>query len=332
MLLPIVSKLDQRDAIDLARRRWIPRHGMKNWTRRWKQVRRPRRHNDNIFVVLTNCEGNSLVESSMLADAVANKRRTSRVAKVLPVRVTGVDALQEPFVESTFTVTVSCNGCKYQSKHYVPRGSIVTIEIPRSLPNSPPRVFDAEVIWVQRPRNTRDILHIGLDFAMPGNVWDIPSPPADWFPLPGEPAYEAPKAVPEMATFTVTPQADPVTTTSWDEQEILAMADSSGKSAEPDFWQEQMTEEIPGVATDERIEPGVLDIDGRLRSMIEETIERSITRVAASITEDVRKTLESVVAQLDVKIQQAVDQTISTPPTGKQKSRKKKSVPVQPPV
>jgi hypothetical protein len=260
----------------------------------------------------------------MPADVAANKRRTTRVARALPIKVTGVDALQEPFVEATFTVTVSCHGCKYQSKHYVPRGSIVTIEIPRSLPNSPPRVFDAKVIWVQRPRNARDILHIGLDFDAPGNVWDIPSPATDWFPLSGEPAYEVPKAVPALETFTVTPQADMVTTTSWDEHEILAMEDSSGQPAEPDFWQEQMTAEIPGVATDEQIKLGVPDIDDRLRTLIDETIERSVTRVAASITEDARKTLEIVVGQLDVKIQQAVDQAISTLPTGKRKRRQKK--------
>ena len=174
-------------------------------------------------------------------------------------------------------------------------------------------------------RNARDILHIGLDFAVPGNVWDIPSPPADWFPLPGEPAYEAPKAVPPLETFAVTPQADMVTTASWDEHEILAMADSSGKSVEPDFWLELMAVEIPSVATDERIDPEVSDIDGRLRTMIEETIERSVTRVTASITEDVRKTLEATVGQLDVKIQKAVEQAISAPPAGTQrKSRKKK--------
>jgi hypothetical protein len=42
------------------------------------------------------------------------------------------------------------------------------------------------VVWVQRPRTYRDIFHIALEFEVPGNVWDIKSPPKDWFPHPEE--------------------------------------------------------------------------------------------------------------------------------------------------
>ena len=108
----------------------------------------------------------------------------------MPIKVHGVDALSEPFTERTTTVMVSCHGCKYQSKHYVPKGSIVTLEIPRRNPNAPVRIITGNVIWVQRPSQAQDLLHIGLEFVVAGNVWDTPSAPEDWFPLPGEPAFE----------------------------------------------------------------------------------------------------------------------------------------------
>ena len=132
-----------------------------------------------------------------------DKRRSTRVVQAMPIKVHGVDALSEPFTERTTTVMVSCHGCKYQSKHYVPKGSIVTVEIPRRNPSAPARIIAGNVIWVQRPSHARDLLHIGLEFEVPGNVWDYPAAPDDWFPLPGEQAFRAddmeePQAIPTV--------------------------------------------------------------------------------------------------------------------------------------
>jgi len=102
--------------------------------------------------------------------------------QAVPITVSGVDALGQPFKERTTTVMVNCHGCKYQSKHYVPKNSIVTLEIPRMDPSVPPRAVAGHVVWVQRPRTVRELFQIGLEFEAAGNVWGIAFPPEDWVP------------------------------------------------------------------------------------------------------------------------------------------------------
>jgi len=98
--------------------------------------------------------------------------------QAVPITVTGTDALGQPFKERTTTVMVNCHGCKYQSKHYVPKNSIVTLDIPR--PEGGPFHTQGRVVWVQRPRTVRELFQIGLEFEVPGNFWGIAFPPEDW--------------------------------------------------------------------------------------------------------------------------------------------------------
>jgi hypothetical protein len=116
------------------------------------------------------------------SDPGTQKRRSTRIVQAVPITVSGVDALGQPFKERTTTVMVNCHGCKYQSKHYVPKNSIVTLEIPRMEPGVPPRIVPGHVVWVQRPRTVRELFQIGLEFEAAGNVWGIAFPPEDWVP------------------------------------------------------------------------------------------------------------------------------------------------------
>jgi len=118
--------------------------------------------------------------------AGSEKRRSSRVPLTVPITVSGVDALGEPFRELTTTLSVSCNGCKYKSKNYVQRDSLVTIEVTHTNPRLSPRVVKGRARWVQRPRNLREQYEIGLEFVVSGNVWGLKSPPPDWFPHPDD--------------------------------------------------------------------------------------------------------------------------------------------------
>jgi hypothetical protein len=114
----------------------------------------------------------------------AENRRSTRIVHAVPITIRGMDALGQAFEEFTSTVTVNCNGCKYESKHYVPKDSKLTIEIRGSERGVPSRKFPARVVWVQRPRTYREIFHIALEFEVSGNIWNIKSPPKDWFPHP----------------------------------------------------------------------------------------------------------------------------------------------------
>jgi PilZ domain len=276
-----------------------------------------------------------LIQSSSPIDTGTDKRRSTRLVQALPITVTGVDALREPFVERTSTVMVSCHGCKYQSQHYVPRGSAVSVEIPGGVRRGLPRVLPAKVIWVQRPRNAREILHIGLDFDVPGNVWDLPAPPADWFPLPGEPEFVAEEiAIPEEPTpgpsimAAVTPDELIGTTTTWDESEILVMSNSEPEH-ESEFavgLQPTKSVSLASTATVRDLTPA--EINPQIQEAIEDAVNSSIALLRESIVEDARNVYQAQREELYAKIRTTVEEALAILPAPKRaKPRKKKQAP-----
>ncbi len=145
--------------------------------------------------ILVHCPPEGCVVDPLPSnDPGTQKRRSTRIVQAIPIVVTGVDALGQPFKERTTTVMVNCHGCKYQSKHYVPKNSTITLEIPRPEPGQTPRSVQGRVVWVQRPRTVRELFQIALEFEVAGNIWGIAFPPEDWFPSPDA---DQPKAVQE---------------------------------------------------------------------------------------------------------------------------------------
>jgi hypothetical protein len=258
---------------------------------------------------------------------VIEKRRSTRVVRAFPITVIGIDALQEPFTEKTSTVMVSCHGCKYQSKHYVPRGSIIELEIAATRGGARPRRVAAKVIWVQRPRNAKDVLHVGLDFEVAGNVWDIPAPPRDWFPVPGEAEFS-----PRETDETLAPWPDaqsleneqPINnggaTAEWDESEILS-ACKPADVIEPDTTTEVDTEATGTV----QIASSDLPMNGDIREIVESTVKAAVERLAKSLMEEARNERIAIAAQLDAKVQQAVEAAITRLPSLQLKKSKKRN-------
>ena len=259
----------------------------------------------------------------------ADKRRSTRLTLALPIKVKGVDALHDPFTEQTRTVMVSCHGCKYVSRHYVTKGSEVHLEIPRGNPNRPPRDVTAKVIWVQRPSHTREMLHIGLNLDVPGNVWDIPMPPDDWFPPPGEPTFVLEEPPPPPTT--PPPPPSPVTlTASWDASEILVMASrAEGREAELTAALEMAKTEaaVPMKEETPRAELEVVPrkagkqlpdtMEEALKASIERLSESAIQKIVertsehmAQMVEDARRAYQAATQQLDGKIQKAVEEAL----------------------
>lgn len=250
-----------------------------------------------------------------------DKRRSTRVVQAMPIKVHGVDALSEPFTERTTTVMVSCHGCKYQSKHYVPKGSIVTIEIPRRNPNAPARIITGNVIWVQRPSHAHDLLHIGLEFEVPGDVWDYPAAPDDWFPLPGEQPFSLEEIDEPQALPLPVPAAPVMLTASWDASEILAIAGraegheddiaAAMQQAKTKAQEERAAAAEAAVETLSLIRPKA---DPSLHETIEHAVKASIERLSASIVAEVKRANDATVAQLDEKIQNAVTEALKSAP------------------
>lgn len=154
---------------------------------------------------------NPLNDSPQSAEPRPEKRRSTRVVQAVPIVVKGYDALSNEFQESTTTVMISCSGCKYQTRHYVPKGSEISLEIRHREPGRFPRNVPGRVVWVQRPRSYRELFHVAVEFLIPGNVWTIESPPEDWFPCPEDEELIVPVSEETLALqSTIQPDEPPV--------------------------------------------------------------------------------------------------------------------------
>ncbi|MFZ0580820.1 MAG: hypothetical protein WA690_01460 [Candidatus Acidiferrales bacterium] len=125
------------------------------------------------------------------------RRRSERILESLPLTVRGIDLLGQPFEERSTTLAFNLHGCRYTSKHHLPRNTWVTLDVSQSAaaPHArtgaeQPTLLRARVAWVQRPHSIRDFFQIAVELEGPANVWGLDNPPADW--IRAEQAAHAP--------------------------------------------------------------------------------------------------------------------------------------------
>ena len=160
--------------------------------------------------------------------AYAQKRRSSRIEKAIPLAVQGVDASHAPFQEEVTTVAISCHGCSYQMKHEVQPGAMVVLDLGQRANGYSEWPARARVKWIQKLNaDGQPAYGIAVEFESAGNIWGISSPPEDWFPIQGSKAAEPPKPGRELRVITRTepqtlaaPSAAPVSV--WKKSEVAA--------------------------------------------------------------------------------------------------------------
>lgn len=108
------------------------------------------------------------------------RRRSTRLNQTLPITVRGVDLLGQPFEERTATQILSFHGCRYASKHHLPKNTWITIELSIEKDRKEQRCVRARVAWIQRPRTLRELFQVGVELETGANVWGIAFPPEDW--------------------------------------------------------------------------------------------------------------------------------------------------------
>src|ERR1700674_3436154 len=81
-------------------------------------------------------------------------RRSTRLNTVVPLTVVGVDSYRGPYREIVSTVTVSCHGCKDESKYDVLTNSWVMLELPAKEKEGESVSARGLVKWVKRPADT----------------------------------------------------------------------------------------------------------------------------------------------------------------------------------
>jgi hypothetical protein len=250
-------------------------------------------------------------ESALSNEPGTQKRRSTRIVQAVPLTVTGVDALGQPFKERTTTVMVNCHGCKYQSKHYVPKNSMVKLDIPRPEAGMPPYSVQGRVVWVQRPRTVRELFQIGLEFEAPGNVWGIAFPPDDWAVAIGESGSEAAAAL-ELITEVETSSAPtPVSPAAAAEQRPVAPSappsapTSSAAPSSEAHSAEAKIHVVPAPAPESQ-------------AAIARHMAKMVTEAKDNLDKSLRKGAETAIAeemtivrqQLDVQLHEAVEKAI----------------------
>lgn len=225
----------------------------------------------------------------------AEKRRSTRIIKSVPITVMGTDALGQQFREATTTVMINCYGCKYQTVHYAPKTTIITVEVHRANRRLPPRTVRGRVIWVQRPRNYLDVYHIGLEFEVPGNIWGLPAPPADWFPFPGA---DDELAQPEPLKFSTPPSA-PMRDSAADKNSQEAVAIAVAEEFEVDCTLEMAAAaQHPGPPPNANRGRARELQNGSMREMVREIVEEKLAEHAAAIRGHLDQSVKHLLDQM----------------------------------
>jgi tetratricopeptide (TPR) repeat protein len=94
--------------------------------------------------------------------------------------VKGVDGSGQSFTEQTGTLELGFQGCRYFSRHAIPKNSWVTVEIVNEKADSPARRCQARVAWVRKSQSLPGLFQVGVEFEAPGNIWGLAEPPEDW--------------------------------------------------------------------------------------------------------------------------------------------------------
>jgi hypothetical protein len=108
--------------------------------------------------------------------------------------VRGIDLLGQPFEERTSTLAFNLHGCRYTSRHHLPRNTWVTLDLPQApaqgvapgatqadagmkasanATGNPRTTLRARVAWVQRPHSIRDFFQIAVELESPAHVWGM---------------------------------------------------------------------------------------------------------------------------------------------------------------
>ncbi|HEV2306187.1 MAG TPA: hypothetical protein VGR93_11750 [Candidatus Acidoferrales bacterium] len=108
------------------------------------------------------------------------RRRSTRLDQTSPVIIRGVDLLGQPFEERTATQNLGFQGCRYASKHHLPKNTWVTLEVPSGDSRKEAVCVRVRVAWIQRPRTLRELFQVGVEMEKGKNIWNVAFPPNDW--------------------------------------------------------------------------------------------------------------------------------------------------------
>lgn len=208
---------------------------------------------------------------------VGNARRSTRIFRAVPLKVSGQTRVGNSFLELTYAVAVNCHGCLCRSRHEYRAGSWVTLEVLDQQINGKPRPVRARVRFICLPRSPKELYQVGVELETPANVWGIESPPEDWLRFPGSVSAAAgtPRAVAPPPETQVPATAEQRIHLLPDSTEVVISGPVSSGTAEPT---PQVSTAPPGSGKPVRV---VVSPDQLLRGL-EKAAEKAVASAVAS--------------------------------------------------
>jgi hypothetical protein len=239
------------------------------------------------------------------------RRRSERLQLSLPLIVHGIDLLGQPFEERSSTAVLNLHGCRYSSKHHLPKNTWITLKVARGNEH---RSIRARVAWIQRPHSVREMFQIAVELESPANVWGLDPAPADWAasgvslkppeasPIPRWPQTERPAETSEA-------EAVPTTLAQFLEDLSSGAASPFAGSAERASQRPLMAPEDLAAAREEaaagwreRLEREMGVAQAQWNELLQSSLDGSIQRLAERLSERSQEALsnagETISAQL----------------------------------
>ena len=229
------------------------------------------------------------------------RRRSTRVDHSVALVVRGMDLLGQPFEERTATSNFNFHGCKYPSKHHLPRNTWVTLEAAQRETTEGPSCVRARVVWIQRPQTIRDFFQIAVELEAPTNVWGVDVPPEDWNRQTAEQAPSIQESEQPVWADDLTPVAedaraagrpttrDPQTITEFVDELLAGARGEEGRSG----GEASGVSTAPGIEEFERQKASLEEF----RAQLEEKTARAINNATAKARKEVERSAETSVQE-----------------------------------
>lgn len=212
------------------------------------------------------------MNTSLAVHSGRGARRSTRINRAIRLAVSGVDSFRGPYHEEVSTVTVSCHGCKYESKYEVLPNAFVILELNGKGKDSKPISMNGRVKWTQRPAEHGGLFQTAIELDAPGNIWGIDSPPSDWLPFCGPRRPEAGESKGKTIAVLL-PEAAPSTT-----------KEERGKAASP-----RAAESVSPPSSGTRPVGHLIgDFQQQMEKMLSDAVEALVREKATALLNDMR--------------------------------------------
>ena len=103
-----------------------------------------------------------------------------------------MDRPAKPKIEIAETISISCHGFLYLSKERPPKDSRLTFQLIRNEEENPAAssVYPARVAWVRTSKRLSGMYLVGVELAVPRNIWGLEQAPEDWIAPPPRPTED----------------------------------------------------------------------------------------------------------------------------------------------